>query len=144
MQTLPTSTINYEGLAGAATPKWLNPNKPWEAIAPKNHIEILKGKGEIKNTKRNTIEHNYIFSANSELTVKENTLYFPGWVVNIDGKNTPIEYKEPEYLGIIIFNVPKGMHYVNVSYSDLNYLALAKKIDIIGILLSVVYIIFYY
>lgn len=134
VESLPASTANYEGLARIASPKWVNHDNPWEITIPKKHIEILKGQGEIKSVERNTVKHTYIISAKTPLLIKENTIYFPGWSVQIDGKPVHIQYEKPQYRGIMVFEAPVGLHYLEVSYRDTKYFAWAKKIDIIAYL----------
>lgn len=41
--------------------------------------------------------------------------YFPGWVVEIDGIETPAE---PDDLGLITFTLPPGRHHVTARFAD--------------------------
>jgi hypothetical protein len=143
IQGLPASTQNYEGIASFASPRWLDSSHPWQSSKPINNIEILNGQGKINNVKRNTVSHQYIVYAISNLTVKENTLYFPGWTVKIDGKNVPIEYKNSKYLGIIIFNVPPGLHFIDIEYTDIKTFSIIKIVDIISFIVIIIFVILY-
>jgi len=86
-------------------------------------------KREIKSTK-------YKFNTSSDVNFPLilNTAYFPGWVAKIDGKrvNTSANKK-----GLITFNVPKGDHKVEVSFSDTSIRTLSLAISLIAFVLVI-------
>jgi len=129
-QQLWLSTARGEGFFGLGNPKWIDFSKQWIAEKPKAHIEILEGKGEATLIKRTSNEHIYSLVANSDLLVKENTLYFPGWTLEIDTNKTKINPSHEEYPGIITFSVPKGHHTVRLAYSDIPLLRNAKIVSV--------------
>lgn len=144
IRNLPKSTTQGEGFQ-AAVPKW------WHIYILKNFwpkdtmtkpVEILSGTGQIKQIFRNSVTHKYIVHAKSELLVKENTFYFPGWNVIIDGKGVPIDYQNKKYSGWIVFTIPRGIHGIQVQYADLPYFALAKKISIFCYISIFIYLFF--
>ena len=140
ISNLPLSTISYEGIAKFASPKWVDPENPWEKEVPKEHIEVISGKATIKPIKRNTINHEYIYAADTNIVIRENTLYFPGWSVKIDNKNVPIDYENKKYRGVIAFKAPAGLHHIQISYADTPWYAISKKVSILGFLACILYL----
>jgi len=134
-QNVPYSTLNYEAMAIMAWPKWLDANHLVETKIPKYHLQILRGNGKVKEILRSQTDHSYVLLAESPLTLVENTLYFPGWTVKVDNKETQINYLNKKYLGKIIFNVPPGIHYVDVKYDDIPEYKFSKFIAVIGYLI---------
>lgn len=84
----------------------------------KEPIRIIFGKGEIKQLKRITTQHEYEIDAFEKMRIRENTLYFPGWKVFIDGKPVKIEFQDPQNRGLITFFVDKGKHMVSIQFTE--------------------------
>lgn len=85
---------------------------------PKSKIEIISGKAEIKEIKRTTTTHQYEIYASKAPRILENTLYFPGWTVLVDGKMTDVQFQDPEYRGLMTFYVPEGDHTIDIIYKE--------------------------
>jgi len=139
---LPKSTAEGEGLAYIGNSKWWKDKNLWINKIPKNRIEIIEGEGQIKEISRSSIKHGYIINSDKKLTIKDNTVFFPGWKVKINGKEVPIinDYQKSEAL--IVCNASKGLSYVEVSYNDLPLHKASKVISIIGFI-SVFFFLFY-
>lgn len=137
IKNVPHATLNYEGMAIMASPKWLNSNHLWETKIPKNHLEVLEGKTIIQEISRTQTKHVYTVFAESESLLKENTLYFPGWQVFVDHKNTEIVYTDTKHLGKILFTMKPGLHYVEVYYEDIPVYKTAKQISAVGYILVI-------
>jgi len=127
---LPLSTAQGEGHFYANT-KWANVNKPWFSNIPIKHLEILSGKGEITQEKRNTTFHSYNFVATTSVVAKENTLFFPGWITYLDGK--PIK-TSVDNSGVITFKIPSGTHNLNLIYEDIFPYNIIKVISLVSFL----------
>lgn len=138
-QNIPLSSWNYEGMAVMASPRWLNQHSLWEKKIPVSHLESLSGSAEIRLIERSQTKHTYIVHAKKSILLRENTLYFPGWEVWVDGKKTPVEYKKHDSLGKIVFSVTKGMHFIEVKYTDLPLFRLTKTISIAGFVIILLY-----
>ncbi len=123
-----------------ALPKWVNPNNLWFSNIPKSNIEILKGNADIQSTYRAYTMHVYKLDAKDQITLRENTLYFPGWKASSNGKSVGIN---PDRNGIVTMNLYKGKQTLELSYSDLPLFMLSKIISVISIFLVLMYIIFY-
>ena len=130
------STITEGITAYFLNNKWADKNNFWFSELPKQPMEILQGKALIKPIERTSIKHTYIVSAETPITIKENTLYFPGWKLTRDKKEIPIY---PGKRGVINAELPKGLHYVELSYDDWFVYKLSKIISatvFLGLILS--------
>jgi len=141
---LPKSTSEGEGYCCMAQPKWTLPKAKWMDIIPQKHVEIVKGQGEIIEENRLNNQHNFLTFSNQEVLIKENTWYFPGWKLSIDGKSTNIIYTDKNYPDIMFFQVPKGLHAIKLQYQDLSELFMAKVISILALVISLIGIILLY
>ena len=94
---------------------------------------ILSGIGTITEVFRNTTHRQYAVTAEDQLRIAENTLYFPGWKVFIDGKESQIEFQDPANRGIITYYVPAGKHVVNIYFSNTKVREVANSISIISL-----------
>lgn len=140
---LPYSTAQGEGNGEAHTIWWNSTTEPWIREIPKNHLEFITGGGEIKEIKRTSVDHEYILYANTTSQLLENTFYFPDWTISVDSKPVTIYYTTAKYRARMVFNVSKGLHYIQVKYSDIPIMIFAKKISITIILIILTYIISY-
>lgn len=103
---------------------------------PKAEIEIIDGKATIEKLKRNSTEHNYKIVAFDRARIRENTLYFPGWNVFVNGKQVNVQFQDPKNRGLITFFVEKGENIISLRFREtrLRYLANALSILSLGIL----------
>lgn len=85
---------------------------------PRAHMEIVEGSASIKELARNSTRHAYDISADEKTRFVENTVFFPGWKVYVDGKEALVEFQDPRYRGLITFWLDKGRHKVNVFFTD--------------------------
>ena len=85
---------------------------------PKSRVQIIEGVGEIKEIKRSFTKREYLVDSQNKVRILENTLYFPGWTVLVDGRRESIEFQDQNYRGLITFNVDKGSHKVNIIYEE--------------------------
>lgn len=111
------STAFLEGRAVFfANTKWADNLHVWFDVLPLNHLEIIQGKGVIKELKRKSTYHAYITYSNTPVKLHENTLWYPGWKLTVDNNLTPIG---PGKRGVITAVVPSGLHYLEFSYDDI-------------------------
>jgi len=59
-----------------------------------------------------------------------NLLYYPGWRVTIDGKETPIQ---PGDNGLITFSVPEGEHQIEAKFTDTALRRFSRVISLISL-----------
>ncbi|MBI2028540.1 MAG: glycosyltransferase family 39 protein [Candidatus Levybacteria bacterium] len=120
--------------------KWAPTPTFWFPKKPNNPMEIIQGKGTIKPLKRTTTKHLYIVYANTPITIKENTLFFPGWSLKSNYKEIPIF---PDKQGVINAKLPQGLQYADLTYEDLPAYKLSKTISA-GFFLGLVALLFIY
>ena len=103
--------------------------------SPKSKIEIITGNGIVKEIARNITRREYQIEVKGRMRILENTLYFPGWTVLIDGRPEIIEFQDQDYRGLITFYVSKGSHRVNIDYRETKIRLLADIISGMSLLL---------
>lgn len=127
---LPLSSHNGEGL-GPAMPKWVNRYDPFMSVLPRAHLEVLKGKGTIIPLAHRSTYHSYLVKLVTDATLKENTLYFPGWQILANKTQVPFAYQNKLYPGIMLFSLSKGKYLIEATYEP-------PLIKTIGVLLSLI------
>lgn len=101
---------------------------------PKALAEIIEGKATISKNARTNIEHIYSVRIESDKArIRENTLYFPGWKVYVDGKETSIEFQDSKNRGLITFFASQGIHNVEVKFGDTKLRKMANLISLMSI-----------
>lgn len=142
MQQIPFTAVNGAGFSQAIT-RWSDPQDPFARSLPQKHMEIIKGEGNIEELSRTNIRHEYLIDAKTQLVVKENTLYFPGWNVLIDHKPQSITIlKSSSPSGIMSFTVPQGKRRVDVVFKDTFIVCLGKIISISAVSLLTLFFFF--
>jgi hypothetical protein len=104
-------------------PRWAPSQGYWFTKKPITSVEVINGKAEIKILKRETAKHIYVINAQTPITIKENTLYFPNWSLKSNDQYIPIY---PGEKGIINAKLPKGIQYVELTYDDIPLYKIAK------------------
>lgn len=102
---------------------------------PKSPIELISGDALLKEKKRIITKHEYEIFAKEKSRIRENTLYFPGWRVMIDGIDTPIEFQDPANRGLMTFFVPKGKHIILAEFSETRLRIFADIISVCGLVI---------
>lgn len=101
---------------------------------PKLPIETIKGQAEIKQTYRNPTQHEYIIYAKTDVTIKENTLYFPNWRLLINNSPYPINFKDLRYMGVITFKLNPGIYKAELKFQNTKIRTISQNITIIALL----------
>lgn len=110
-----TGTYDSTTDTGESSPIW---SVRFMEKRPKAHIELIDGNARTQEVSRKFTEHRYIIDAIERSRIRENTLYFPGWKIFVDGKEVPIEFQDPNNRGLMTFFTQKGVHIVNISFSE--------------------------
>ncbi len=97
---------------------------------PDKPVDIISGSAVVTPLKRTSTLHEYEIAADVPVQAVENTLYFPGWKIYIDGNPTTIEFQDPNYRGLMTFHIPVGAHNVRVVFGNTQ---LRKYSDIISL-----------
>lgn len=98
----------------------------------KAHMEILSGSAEIQELSRTSVRHEYKVNAADRVRILENTLYFPGWKVFVDGNETAVEFQDPNHRGLMTFVSEAGQHDILVLYTDTKLRQAADVISLLG------------
>ena len=75
--------------------------------------------------------------------IRENTLYFPGWNVYVNGEPVDIEFQDQKNRGLITFFVDKGENFVNIEFKDTKLRKFSSIFSIISLFLVIIFAIFY-
>jgi uncharacterized membrane protein len=104
----------------------------------KAHMEVYDGVASITELERKSTYHKYSVTASKRTLFRENTLFFPGWKVLVDGVEVPIEYQSQDNRGIMTFFIEKGKHEVLVKFEETklrtvaNWISLGSLLALIG------------
>lgn len=101
---------------------------------PKAHIETISEQAKITETKRTSTDHQYIVSATKKIQLRENTLYFPGWSIQVDGQPVAIQYQDPNNRGLMTFFVAAGTHHIDVHFGETKLREIADYTSLVSFL----------
>lgn len=100
---------------------------------------VVEGDAQIIPLSKNTTGREYKIVANEPSRILENTLYFPGWNVMVNGKAVPLEFQDPRYRGLITYFVPKGESSVVIRFSETKLRFVSNIITLVGIVILASY-----
>ncbi len=116
--------------SGEASPIWSVRFMEKRAAAP---ISVAAGEAKWEQVSRNTTRHVYRLDATTRSRIVENTLYFPGWNVFVDGEPVPIEFQDPEFRGLMTFWVDAGEHEIVIEFTDTKVRKFANMISLFSL-----------
>lgn len=119
-------TDGTSSMGNTFSTKWAD----WKPQRTDQRIELLTRGGKINNIISRPLEYAFSVTSTDQATVRVNTVYFPGWVVTIDGKECPIDYKSD---GTIRFTVPGGLHTVKVVFMETPVRYVADLISLVSL-----------
>jgi uncharacterized membrane protein len=119
---------------GESSPVWSVRFMEHKPIA---NIEVVDGVADITNIYRNTTKHVYSVNAHKKTLMMENTVYFPGWLITIDGKPVQIQYQNMNYRGLMMFDVPEGKHTVEVMFTNTRLRQVSELISLFTFIMLV-------
>lgn len=122
-----TTTIHDEYM-----PIWVK-NKPLQRAEKK--AEIIKGQGYIRGISYNNKKISFTTDIKKEALIQINTIYWPGWIAFIDGKNAGISYNNSE--GLIQLNIPKGDHKVEITFYEKPLSLFSDFVSVLSLLLII-------
>jgi len=104
---------------GDSTTIWVDSNKFTSEKRLVPHIAIIQGKVNVSDISRNSTKHKYLINVLSDKAeLKENTLYFPNWIIKVDNNPYPFSFTDPKYPGVITFSLSRGSHLVEVIFMN--------------------------
>ncbi|MCR4264190.1 MAG: hypothetical protein NUV98_05745, partial [Candidatus Roizmanbacteria bacterium] len=122
----------YEGTTdtGESAPRW---SVRFMSEKPSAYAQVIEGEADIRTIHHRIITRTYAVTVNGERArILENTLYFPGWFVSIDGKELPlteVSWQDPAYRGLITYFVPQGEHIVEIELRNTRVRAVSELIS---------------
>lgn len=129
-----TANVDSTTVKDEYMPLWVN-EKP-----PKPVKKIESQTASIENVEIRESFYKAAIRAERDSIINVNTIYFPGWYVKVNGKNTAIDYSNRE--GIITFKLPSGYHNVIIKYSKTPLHLISESISLIAFFGAISY--FYY
>lgn len=96
---------------------------------PVNKSKVISGKAKIDIYEYNSTKHKFTIHAYEPSQIVDNTYFFPGWKVYVNGVKTDIQFQDPNYQGLITYNIPKGKSDILVQFEQ-------SKIQQIGNIIS--------
>lgn len=79
-------------------------------------IGIIGGQGTISHVLITNSERTFTVNAQTPTHMADYTFFFPGWKAYVDGKESLIEFQDPNYRGVITYRIPSGEHQVRVTF----------------------------
>lgn len=121
----------YQGTTdtGESSPIWTT---RFMEYAPKAIMEVISGEADVLQIRRITTVHQYQVSVKTRAELLENTIYFPGWEVLVDGQKTDVEFQSGIHRGIMTFWVEKGEHQVLVVFRDTKVRTISNIITLVS------------
>jgi len=104
------SNWNYEHL-----PTWVNAQEIGKNIS-QERVMMLNGEGKTKIIKWDSAERVIEITAQTPLTLRIRTFYFPGWKAYVDTGQT--EIRTEEGTGAMLIAIPEGIHTLGMKFED--------------------------
>lgn len=117
---------------GESGPRW---STRFMEHRPGAAIEVISGQAEIEELRRTTTSHQYKIIAGEKTRIRENTLYFPGWMVLVDNQPVNIEFQDPQNRGLMTFFVDEGKHKIDVVFKETKLRLLAGIISVVSLVI---------
>lgn len=132
-----SSLLESLAKVGYGTTLWTNT----DTLKPKkSNIELLKGSAYIQEVQRISTKHDYLIRVDSESAAfKENTLYFPNWKVYANNKPLSFNHQDSKYPGLMVFNLTKGVHKVEVLFFDTKLRIISRIISFSAMTIVIFY-----
>lgn len=114
---------------GESTPIW---SIRWMEGAPAAPLVVLDGQATVHILSRNSTIHTYTVDVVKPTVFMENTLYFPGWHIYVDGKEVNVQYQDFRYHGQMEFVIPPGKHSVVVLFTNTKVRRMGEIISVVS------------
>lgn len=92
----------------------------WSAGPAKGYakvpVDVFGGDAVLTDVIKRPTIHTFRVTASKPSRLVDNTQYFPGWNVYLDGKKIPVQFQDANWRGLVTFEVPPGSHDVRVAF----------------------------
>ncbi len=121
----------YQGTTdtGESSPIW---SVRFMERIPPAPLELIAGEASFVALERSSTFHEYRVIARTKSRLVENTLYFPGWVLLVDGVKVEPQFQDPDYRGLMTFWLETGEHTVQFMFTDTKVRKIANTISMIS------------
>lgn len=117
-------------------PLWVK-KLPFQRSA--NKVEIIEGQGKVENVFSNSKQILFSLDLLSQSVIRINTIYYPGWKINVDNVNVPVSYSNE--LGVMDISVVSGSHIVRANFGETPLRLISDIISISSVLVILMLII---
>jgi hypothetical protein len=114
-------------------PIWVK-EKPEQKYERK--VEVISGDADINIISQETAKTVFEINAEEESRIALNTIYYPGWELNENGRRVEFSYDNPE--GIIEFDINEGTHELTAEFKDNSLRTFANFLSILGIIVVLI------
>lgn len=109
----------------------------WVKEKPKSHferkVEVVSGKTQIQDISYNSINIDFVSNSESPSVIRINTIYYPGWKAEVNGKSLDINYSNN--YGVMDISVPAGKNKVRLKFGETPLRLVADGISLVGFIL---------
>jgi hypothetical protein len=140
-ETFFTGIYNSTTDTGESSPIW---SVRFMESRPDTTSYLYPSNGVIVNGPRTTTTRQYAVTVHSPVRFIENTLYFPGWTVELNGKNLPesqLIFQDPTFRGLMTFDLQPGVHSIRIAFRDTKLRVYANLISLISFILFIITIV---
>jgi hypothetical protein len=99
--------------------------------------EIIEGQGTLEIIELKNASRKYKLFAKSQVRLLDYTFYFPGWQVLANGEPVLIQFQDPEYRGLITYELEEGEYEIELLYLSSTIRLIAQIISVSAFLISV-------
>jgi hypothetical protein len=123
------STLMKHTSTGEYVPIWVidQPMTPAEEA-----LAFIEGQGRVVEEDLSPAARRFRVQAEADARLRLNTFYFPGWTLYVDGRESEINYDNPQ--GVMEFSVEPGRHDIVVRFADTPIRTAAKGLSLLAAL----------
>ncbi len=97
-------------------------------------VEIIEGDGELLQQNFHNSSRDYILQAQASVRILDKTFYFPGWKVYAGNEEIPIEFQDPNYRGVITFQIQSGQHAIRTVFEPTKTVQISNVITLVTLI----------
>lgn len=106
---------------------------------PSSPVEVAAGYAIVGNYQKKSHLHTFTVTATESARLVDNTQYFPGWRVFVDGKKVPVEFQDQNWRGRITFDVTAGTHDVVVEFGRSKVRLVSEIVSVATLICLLIY-----
>lgn len=110
-----TGIYNSTTDTGESSPRWSVRFMEHRFDVP---MKAVEGTANVKVIERTFTKHIYEVNAPHSARILENTLYFPGWEIFVDGRKQYLQFQDPNFRGLMTFYLHSGKHIITVEFVE--------------------------